>query len=551
MGNHSTKHRALLYVRKSMVRHRRDEISPERQLAACRAAAEAHSWEAGEGEVYADAEGHRSGRTEEHRPAWQALKARLAVDPTVAAVVVNSLDRGSRSPKDFFNFLDLIHRQGVELVSVTEQFDTSTAIGRAFLAILMVIASLESDLASERVLDTIAHLKSRGIHWGRTPFGYTRDEDAIPQPDDNAPAVRECLAYYAPGGRGFSHVAEHLNNAGHRWRDLDGEPVPFDRYAVRSIISNVLIYAGWIPGTRGKDLDPSKAETFRELVQATGALPGLHPPLCDEELAEAVLLARRRRRALAPRRERYVYLLTPILYCAHCGQQLRGKWGSRQTGARYCHYTGARACLEAAGLDPAEVSGTHPAGELEEQVLGLLDIRLPPAVLADLRQVLAARMLARPENEELQARLGRLEGKLGRLRELYLEGDIDRDEYAMTRANLQAQADELRAELGAADYPLEAALARLGRMAGELRAGTPEQKRRILGLMLDRLEVNAWGEITEAVPAEWARPLLADLGRLSGSGDPGDIECPQGTLTSPNVAALLSLSGPPVPPGAV
>lgn len=153
-------------------------------------------------------------------------------------------------------------------------------------------------------------------------------------------------------------------------------------------------------------------------------------------------------------------------------------------------------------------------------------------------------MLARPENEELQARLGRLEGKLGRLRELYLEGDIDRDEYAMTRANLQAQADELRAELGAADYPLEAALARLGRMAGELRAGTPEQKRRLLGLMLDRLEVNAWGEITEAVPAEWARPLLADLGRLSDSGDPGDIECPQGTLGSPNVAALIALSAP-------
>ena len=43
----------------------------------------------------------------------------------------------------------------MEIVSVTEQFDTSTAIGRAFLAILMVVASLESDLASERVMAVI------------------------------------------------------------------------------------------------------------------------------------------------------------------------------------------------------------------------------------------------------------------------------------------------------------------------------------------------------------------------------------------------------------
>ena len=98
------KNRALIYVRKSMVKNRRDEISPERQRANCMAAAESHGWTVAEDDVYEDAEGHRSGRSEEHQPAWRALKTRIMTDPTVAAVIVNSLDRGSRSPKDFFNF---------------------------------------------------------------------------------------------------------------------------------------------------------------------------------------------------------------------------------------------------------------------------------------------------------------------------------------------------------------------------------------------------------------------------------------------------------------
>jgi hypothetical protein len=91
------KTRALVYVRKSMVRERRDEISPERQLANCLEAVQKHGWHTEPSDIYRDAEGHRSGRSEDHRPAWQALKERVRLDPSVAAVVVNSLDRGSRS----------------------------------------------------------------------------------------------------------------------------------------------------------------------------------------------------------------------------------------------------------------------------------------------------------------------------------------------------------------------------------------------------------------------------------------------------------------------
>ena len=118
---------ALIYVRKSVVRYDEDRASPERQLANCVRVCEEKGWRY---EVYEDAEGHRSGRSEKHRPRWRGLKAALG-RPAVVVVVVNSLDRASRSPSDFFNFVDLVQDHDVELVSLHEQFDTTTASGGA------------------------------------------------------------------------------------------------------------------------------------------------------------------------------------------------------------------------------------------------------------------------------------------------------------------------------------------------------------------------------------------------------------------------------------
>ena len=149
------------------------------------------------------------------------------------------------SPTDFFNFLDDLQKQEVELVSVTEQFDTGTAVGRAFLAILMVIASLESDMASERISATIAYKKSKGQTWGNPPFGYSRDPDSdmLLVPNDDAPTATKVFEFYLRE-RSFGRTANALNDAGYCFRGRKGQLRSFDKYNVRSVISNVLTYAG-------------------------------------------------------------------------------------------------------------------------------------------------------------------------------------------------------------------------------------------------------------------------------------------------------------------
>lgn len=534
------KSRALIYVRKSMVKDRRDEISPERQLANCRAAAERHGWFVADADIYQDIDGHRSGRSEDHRPAWLALKTRITSDPTVAALVVNTLDRGSRSPTDFFAFLDLIQRHGVDIVSVTEQFDTSTAMGRAFLAMLMVIASLESDLASERVTATIDYLQTQGLHWGQTPYGYTRDDHAIPQPNEDSPAVVQALSHYAQGGLSYHDVARHLNDHPdhYAWRDRQGNPVPFTPHAVRSVVSNVLLYAGWLPLGRGKDMQiTDKGRSLRDLVLLTEAVPALHPALIDEELANRVLAARHGRVAMGPRRGVHVFLLTPLLHCAVCGQPLRGKADHRKSNLEYayCHRGGVAHCIETAGLEPGAASGSHVAETLERRVLDLLDFQLPSHVLVGLRRLLAKRIRARPENATIKEQIDGLDERRRRLRDLYLLGDYERQEYAALRDGLRGQIEELERLMGGAEYSLDHTVARLVRLGNILHQGSRDQQKRALGLLFQRIKVDLEGTLTEVVLQEWAQPLFIDL--LATLPEPMG----QGTSKARRVASLAGL----------
>lgn len=487
---------ALIYIRKSVVKSARDEISPARQRTACIAYCETRGWQP---EVYEDAEGHRSGRSEEGRPEWRRLKAQLG-RPDVAAVVVNSLDRASRSPSDFFGFLDELQRHGVELVSITEQFDTSTAIGRAFLAILMVIASLESDMASERVSATIAHKKSRGQTWGVPPMGYSRDpQSKLLTPNADADIARAVFETYVQE-RTFGRTASTLNAAGLRYRGRGGVLRPFDHASVRNILACVLAYAGYLADGQAKALplpaDPPDGVTYLQaLIDAAEAVRGQHEALISEELANQVIATRARRRGKRIMRQARGYPLTPVLRCAICGARLRG---ARDHGrAVYRHYPG-ESCPGAWAFD---------AEALEADVFALLsDFSLPDEVISDLRVAALARANQAAGSEELLGQLARLRGKLDRTRQLYLEGDIDRGEYEALRAETRQQIARINAQIRPPAYDPGQVVERLAELSRLLAEGSPAQQREIITALFDKIRVDKSG-IVEVEPAGWLRPF--------------------------------------------
>ncbi len=491
---------ALVYVRKSVVRSKMDERSPERQRARCLQECERRGWKP---EIFADAEGHRSGRSEKHRPAFRRLKAQLR-RPGVVAVVVSALDRLSRSPKDFFNLLSLLQKHGVELVSLREKFDTSTAIGKAFVSIIMVIAALEADLASERTSASIEFRQSQGIHVGPFPFGMTREDGVLRGNQDADTAVR-ILEIYVERARGFKDTADYANSIPLRFRDHSGDPVPFTFSGVRSVLSNALVYLGLIPSVPSRKMTvPKNVDTSRSLVdqmaEAYDAKEGEIEPIITRELAERVIAMRLERQNLHITKGRRPYVLTPALYCAACGGPLRGH--TRRGRSFYVHHR--RTC------NPGH--GSHDAEELELRVRALFqDVQLPPGLVSFLQEKVNERLANKPGNEEASRAIQHLQAKMDRLKELYVEGDICRDQYDECKDALQSSIAEWNMELGSTDYDVPDVLDKLGDLTKLISCGTLSQQKRAVNAAFKRIEVGLDGVVKRIEPHSWSVPLFADL----------------------------------------
>src|SRR5258707_4440851 len=91
----------------------------------------------------------------------------------VQVVVVYKVDRLTRSLADFAKMVELFDAHGVSFVSVTQQFNTTTSMGRLTLNVLLSFAQFEREVTGERIRDKIAASKRKGMWMGGVPpLGY-------------------------------------------------------------------------------------------------------------------------------------------------------------------------------------------------------------------------------------------------------------------------------------------------------------------------------------------------------------------------------------------
>ena len=111
------------------------------------------------------------------RPALQELLRDIEAR-RVDCVVVYKVDRLSRSLLDFARLLSLFEKRGVSFVSVTQEFNTSTSLGRLTLHILLSFAQFEREIISERTRDKMSAARRKGQWMGGTPvLGYDVDRE--------------------------------------------------------------------------------------------------------------------------------------------------------------------------------------------------------------------------------------------------------------------------------------------------------------------------------------------------------------------------------------
>jgi site-specific DNA recombinase len=359
--------RCAIYTRKSSEEGLEQEFN---SLAAQREACEAYvrsqqheGW--GLARTHYDDGGFSGGNME--RPALQGLLADIRAG-RIDVVVVYKVDRLTRSLADFARLVEIFDAEGVSFVSVTQQFNTTSSMGRLTLNVLLSFAQFERKVTGERIRDKIAASKKKGM-WmgGNVPLGYDADERALVINPAEAETVRRFFALYREHGcvRRVKEEADRLGLRTKRIRTANGAErggTSFSRGHIYRLLSNP-IYTGQIA---------HKGQLY----------PGQHPALVEHETWIAVrdqLAAnagdhRRRAKAAEPS------LLAGLLVDAQGGRLTPSH--AVKKGRRYRYYLSAALIAEAAkeGLQSWRLA----AQEIEDCVISILvDALTSPARLLE------------------------------------------------------------------------------------------------------------------------------------------------------------------------
>jgi site-specific DNA recombinase len=242
--------RCAIYTRKSSEEGlEQDYNSLHAQREACEAFIRSQAGEGWRLVKTAYDDGGFSGGTIE-RPALQQLTSDIG-EKRIGVVVVYKVDRLTRSLADFARMVELFDARRVSFVAVTQQFNTTTSMGRLTLNVLLSFAQFDREVIGERIRDKVAASKRKGIWMGGTlPIGYDVCERRLVVNDSEAKTVRQIFERYCELGS-VRVLKRELDRKGvvSAARTSRGGKVrggkPFSRGALYNVLSNP-IYVGEI-----------------------------------------------------------------------------------------------------------------------------------------------------------------------------------------------------------------------------------------------------------------------------------------------------------------
>jgi site-specific DNA recombinase len=215
--------------------------------------------------------GFSGGNTE--RPALQRLLADVTAGK-IDVIVVYKVDRLTRSLADFAKLVELFDTHDVSFVSVTQQFNTTTSMGRLTLNVLLSFAQFEREVTSERIRDKIAASKRKGL-WvgGMAALGYDTKDRKISINEIEADRVRTIFRSYL-----------RLGSLNRLMTDLRDQGIVTK---VRTLKTGKTV--GGIPFTRGPLAHLLRNRFYIGEVAFKGeVLPGEQPAIVDRQLFDAV-----------------------------------------------------------------------------------------------------------------------------------------------------------------------------------------------------------------------------------------------------------------------
>jgi DNA invertase Pin-like site-specific DNA recombinase len=307
------------------------------------------------------------------RPALKRLLADIELG-LINCVVIYKVDRLSRSLFDFARLMDVFEKHGVSFVSVTQQLNSNTPMGRLTLNILLSFAQFERELVGERTRDKTSAARRKGKWTGGYPvLGYDPDPSRARLLVNQAEAeqVRGIFKLFLRY-KSLTSTLEEVHRCGWRlksWTTRDGTHHvggELDRPALVRLLTNVL-YRGDIP---------HKGHVYA----------GEHEAIIDRKMWKKAndLLAKRKRSSRVREQNRTGAMLSGLLVCAGCGKTMISGYTSKK-GRRYPYYV----CLTVQKRGTQACPGQCvPARLIEEAVIEALYQLTGDADRPGLRQAL-------------------------------------------------------------------------------------------------------------------------------------------------------------------
>ena len=447
------------------------------------------------------------------RPALRRLMADIEAGK-IDCVVVYKVDRLSRSLLDFARMMETFDKHNVSFVSVTQQFNTSTSMGRLVLNVLLSFAQFEREIISERTRDKIAAARRRGKWSGGMPLlGYDVDPQGskLVVNDDEANRVRAIFDLYVEHQSLLAVIAEldERDWVNKRWTTRKGTErggKPFTKTSLHKLLTNIT-YIGKL--------------RYKDEVH-----DGEHDAIVSAEMWQRVqtLLSRNGRTGGSAVRNKFGALLKGILHCSACDAAMTPSHTTKNGNKRYRYYVCTTAQKRGWHNCPSK---SIPAGEIEQFVVGQLRrIGHDPALVRE--TVAQARDLGESQRAALDAERRGLQRDLAHwndeVRELL--GRIapnDTDTPATARlANLQERihgaerrATEVEEQLlilsrgVVGEAEVAAAMAKFDLVWESL---TPRERARIIELLVERVSYNgATGQVSIAFHPSGIKSLAEEM----------------------------------------
>ena len=290
-----------------------------------------------------------SGSTIKGRPAFRQMMTDVAAQKDdISYVLVFKLSRFGRNAADIMRSLQTLTDFDIDLVSVSESIDSSTAGGRLTLAILSAVAEMEHEnITVQFMAGRVQKIKNGGWTGGVVPYGYKLENHQLCINEYEADVVGKIFGLYDQDGSTATSVAVALNESS--YVRSDGKPFTYE------FISGVLdnpIYYGRICYFRRTNRKDHNGNIIKQDPNALISVEGKHEAIITEDLWNRV---HEKRLQMAERYKKSAevvntHILSGIVMCPVCGRPLTGQESKSKnyyTGGWYksiyyynCRYSG-------------------------------------------------------------------------------------------------------------------------------------------------------------------------------------------------------------------